>query len=509
MSDNANTPETVEEQQEAQQPQRKKTKYDEKMERRAAQKKKEKRDETVFTVCGIAIILLLVAFIAYFPIRSFVTLNKSVCTVAGEKVTRVEFDYYYNNIKNNYLDSYSSYLSYFGISDASDVDTASYDGTLTFKDYFEEQTIQQIRQSRGLLAELTAAGFSTDTESEYKEYLENLRDAVKQANVSEKEFYQTNFGEFATESRLEPIVKESILVNAYYEEKIKEFLPSDDEVNTYYEENKADYDVVTYRLLSVEAELPTEPTELADEGAAVDESGNYTPNDAEVAAAMEVAKAEAEEAEKTVATEGELHEKEKSSAASYYTREWLFDEARQAGDTAVLENTVSNLYYVVEFESRIRDDAPTYDFRMIVTQQDNGEAIKQEFAGAGASEDAFLDLVEKYSVDKNTEGGLYEGQDASMINEEIDAWLSDASRKTGDVESFYQAEGGVTYVFYFVAPNKPRWFLDIRNMKQNDQASEYLQQVADSVDFADPEGNLAFVALRAQQEADAAAEGAE
>ena len=59
-------------------------------------------------------------------------------------------------------------------------------------------------------------------------------------------------------------MKNDMVMNAYYQKLQEDNAPGDDEVQSYYEENKATYDSVDYRLTTIEADLPTEPTELAD-----------------------------------------------------------------------------------------------------------------------------------------------------------------------------------------------------------------------------------------------------
>lgn len=107
--------------------------------------------------------------------------------------------------------------------------------------------------------------------------------------------------------RIEEYVKNDMVMNAYYQKLQEDNAPGDDEIQSYYEENKATYDSVDYRLTTIEADLPTEPTELADpveetaattdttatDGtAATDATASdstdtaYQPSDAEIAKAM-------------------------------------------------------------------------------------------------------------------------------------------------------------------------------------------------------------------------------
>ena len=56
------------------------------------------------------------------------------------------------------------------------------------------------------------------------------------------------------------------------------------------------------------------------------------------------------------------------SYSSSVLGEWLYDDARQAGDSAVLEDSDSSNYYVVVFNGRSRNEYNTVNVRHILIQ---------------------------------------------------------------------------------------------------------------------------------------------
>ncbi len=487
--------------------QRKKTKYDEKMEKRAAAKKKAARDDKIFTVIGSLIIVALVALIASFPIRTYMAVNQVVCSVDGEEISRVKFDYYYNNFKNTYLTNYGSYLSYYGVDASADLSTISYDDYLSFQDYFEEQTMEQLKQTIAIRKQAEAAKFVYDTDEDYENFVQTAVDGASAQGISVKEYYTTYLGPYATADRLEAVIREASFVNAYYEQLSDSMAPSDEDIDAYYKENTDTYDLLDYRLTTINAELPTAPTDLADEGAAVAEDGSYTPSDAEKEAAMALAKLEADA---TDASEGELHTGETGTTANYYIRSWLLEAGRTAGDTTVIENTASSCYYVVEFEDRYVDTTPTVNIRAIITNEDNGAEILAAYEAGGSTEESFIEQVKAYSVDTYSEDGLYEGQTVSGLGEEMEEWLNSADRQAGDVTSIWDEEAGTTYVLYYKGQDKASWYFSIKSVLQSENVNEFLDSLTSEMTVSDPKGNLKFIQLRAQQAEDqAAAEAAE
>jgi hypothetical protein len=480
------------------------TKYDLKMQKRAEEKKKDAKTVTIWKFIGVAFVVLLLAFVLSFPARTIYNLKKTVVTIDGEKIGKVEFDYMYNTVKSNYMQQYSAYLSYFGLSEGADLSKTMYSEDLSFQDYFESLAVDQLKQNIGLQKEAAAAGYTHDTTDEWNRFIENAQEQADSSELALSDFLKENYGAYATKSRLQPVVEKTLLLAHFYEEMYESKLPTEEEMESYYQENTANYDAVDYVLTTVNAEMPTEPTELADEGAAVGEDGSYTPSDAEKEAAMDEAKKAADEAEKKVFDEGEEHSRELSSAISYYIKTWLFDDERVEGDTTVIENKTSSLYYVLGFKSRYRIEDPTVDMRIIVTDAGNDAAVLAEWESTEKTEEDFINLVNTFSLDTTTNGGLYTNQDQGTYEGDIKDWLFSADRQKGDVTSFNNGEN-YSYVIYFVGQGEPAWKASVTSDMMNERMTEYLDGLTENMTV---EGDLNYLKVEAAkaQEAEEATE---
>ena len=499
------------------------TKYDRKVQKRKEEKEKEKKEERISTAVGIVFLVALVCLVASFPIRTYLATHETYVVINGEKVNKVEFDYAYNTSKNNYITQYGSYLSYFGLDTSKDLSTQMYSDTLTWQDYFEQNAVESLKQNKALMAEAKAAGFTYDTTDEYNTFKETIKTSAAAAGVSDKEYVRSIYGSYATMGRIEEYVKNDMVMNAYYQKLQEDNAPSDDEIQSYYEENKATYDSVDYRLTTIEAGLPTEPTELADpvEETAADTTGTtdgtaatdttqdtaYQPSDAEIAKAMEDAKVLADDAEQTVAKDGEAHENEKKSSVNYLISDWLFDDARKAGDTTVITNDNSHCYYVVAFEKRYLDETPSADVRVIIPTEDKtGEEILEEWKNGAATEDSFAELCKKYTQDTSAveNGGLFEQVTKTGMTEELSNWIFDSSRQAGDTVAITVSD--TTYVLYYIGQDQPEWKINIKNTLVSDTMSQHMQDITADVTVEDPKGKLNY--LKVQAEESAAAETA-
>ena len=499
------------------------TKYDRKVQKRKEEKEKEKKEERISTAIGIVVLVALVCLVASFPIRTYLATHETYVVVNGEAVNKVEFDYQYNLTKNNYITQYGSYLTYFGLDTSKDLSTQMYSDTLTWQDYFEQNAVESLKQNKALMAEAKAAGFTYDTTDEYNTFKETIKTSAASAGISEKEYVRSIYGSYATMSRIEQYVKNDMVMNAYYQKLQEDNAPSDDEIQSYYEENKATYDSVDYRLTTIEADLPTEPTELADpvEETAADTTGStdgtaatdstqdtaYQPSDAEIAKAMEDAKVLADDAEQTVAKDGEAHENEKKSSVNYLISDWLFDDARKAGDTTVITNDNSHCYYAVAFEKRYLDETPSADVRVIIPTEDKtGEEILEEWKSGAATEDSFAELCKKYTQDTSAveNGGLFEQVTKTGMTEELSNWIFDNSRQAGDTVAITVSD--TTYVLYYIGQDQPEWKINIKNTMVSDTMSQHMQDITADVTVEDPKGKLNY--LKVQAEESAAAETA-
>ncbi len=507
-----------------QEPEKVVTKYDLKMQRRKEQKEKAAREEKISRIIGIAVVVALVCIVASFPIRNYLTVNGTYATVNGEKISRVEFDFNYNMARTSYLNQYGAYLSYFGLDMSSDLDSQMYSDTLTWGDYFDELAVQNIARNKGLEKEAKAEGFAYDVAEDYQEFQEALKDAASGAGSTVKNYVKQLYGPYATESRVKPYLENSFYISAYSEAVADRLTPSMEEIQSYYDENKGTYDSVDYYSETVDAELPTEPTELADpvepeedeaegdgEDGADGEEEAYQPSEAEIEAAMEKAKAEADRLESTLQADSELVTNAKKSAVSYLIGDWLFDEERKQGDTTVIEDSTNHRYYVVGFEGRYLDETPSVDIRVTLTAEDNGQAILDEWKAGAATEESFAEICDKYNDPEVTsvEGGLLEGALTSDVPEELAEWLKDSGRAEGDTTVISPESDQYTYVVYYVGDNDAEWIQSIRNTLLNQKVSEYMAAFAENIDVQDPKGNLRYIDIRAEEAAASAAAEAE
>ena len=497
-------------------PEKAMTKYDLKVQRRKEEKERARKSRRRDNIIGIVVVAALLCLVASFPIRNYLTVHGSYVKVNGENVSRVEFDYQYNMAVNNYLSQYGYYLYMMGIDPNSDFTSQMYSDTLTWGDYFQQLAVETMIRNKSLAAKAKEEGFVHDTEEEYGRYMKSVEDAASESGSTVNNYVKQLYGPYATESRVKPYVEEALYVAGYYDELSQRNTPSMEEIQTYYGENKASYDSVDYYVTTIDAELPTEPTELADpveetqEDNADGEDGSgeekaYEPSEAEIEAAMAEAKEKADKAVETVKEDGELRENVRKSSATYLLQDWLFDEARKAGDTTVIEDSGSHRYYVVEFENRYLDETLSVDMRMVRTDAETGQAMLEEWKAGAATEESFAELCDKYNDPANgaAEGGLVEAATSSSMPSDLSSWTQDESRAAGDTAVITPEGSENTYVLYYKGTNEAEWILSIRQTLINQKMSAYVAELTAEGKVDDPKGNLNYLKVQAAAESTA------
>ena len=140
------------------------TRYDRKMEKRKKEEEKERRSWKRFKIVSIVILAAVAVSIVFSIGTSFynryTVLNQTYFQVGDHDITRLEYNYYFNNVYSNYLSMYGSYVSMMGLDTTVDLDEQTYPGNenMTWKDYFDQSAVEQIQQTKAMADEARENG---------------------------------------------------------------------------------------------------------------------------------------------------------------------------------------------------------------------------------------------------------------------------------------------------------------------------------------------------------------
>jgi len=473
------------------------------------QTKKEKHSNTLYGIIGV---LFLIAIIAAVIWRSnVIAKHATAATIDGEKYTAGEVTFYYQNVYQNFMNNYYYLASYMGLDTASSPKEQTINETAaswlgaeagqTWHDYFLTLALNQMATVQTVLtaAETEGYAFSAGVQAQHDDAMASLEATASASGLSASQYLKTYLGSEMTEQ----IYSEQMLRMLQYDDYSSSYYDAltytDSEINAAYQADLNSYDQVSYKVVTISGAAES----------ATDADGNAVePTEDESAAALEAAEKAADEMLAAYRSGEDLEKLSKADDSYVYTErdngtysgdiltEWLFDSARKAGDSAVLNSNTT--YYVAVFLDRHRDETLTMDVRHILIQPEAGtiaegeegyedeqaqlmadavakaEALLVQWESGEATEESFAALALQESSDGSKyNGGLYtevyEGQMVPAFND----WCFDSSRKSGDTD-VVETEYGA-HVMYFVGKNLPNWQTNVVAALRNADYSEWVE----------------------------------
>ena len=455
------------------------------MEKRKKEEEKERISWKRFKIVSIVILAAVAVSIVFSIGTSFynryTVLNQTYFQVGDHDITRLEYNYYFNNVYSNYLSMYGSYVSMMGLDTTVDLDEQTYPGNenMTWKDYFDQSAVEQIQQIKAMADEARENGFEYDSSEDMASYETEIAAQAESASVSESEYYALMYGDYATPSRIETFVEENLLASAYYNHLVEENQPADDEITAYYEENKNSYDTVTYRSFYFEVDT-----------SAGEETGSEETTAAETTTA----------AEETTVEETTLDTAEETAEETTAAEETTVEETTTgAEETAAEETTAAE----AETETASEEETGMTD-EEIAAAMDELKVQADEMAARLEAGEDFEDLCVEYASEDQKEN--YGGEEDGSLTEEgsyygapsvAADWLFDESRQEGDITVLESESLNRYYVVQFISRQNDEETTNesIGNLLASQVVSEYVTEIAQEYTVTDVAGDLHYLTV--------------
>lgn len=470
-------------------------------ERQQAALKEAKQTKMMTTAFVIGMVVILVIAISV-GISQQITAsgmrerNTTALTINGHELSNAELNYYYIDGVNNFYSQNGQYAALFGLDTAAPLNEQVYDASTgdTWADYFLETAKSTATNVYTLNDAAKAEGFTLP-----EEYANNADSIISNMSLyaglygyADAEAYvKAMYGNGASLDSIRNYIEMSLIAEAYVNAHQENLSFTEDDIRAADAENEDKYSAFSYNYYYLAASRFLE-------GGTTDEEGNTTYSDEEEAASV----AAAEEAANTIVSSGftsveeldaaiaalPINADSTSAKSTTYTDNsyssidadlvtWLADDARQAGDTAVIPNLDSTNgdtlgYFVVCFNS-VNDNAfalknvrhilvsfqggttdsygtTTYTDEEKAAAKTGAQEILDAWKAGDATEESFAALATEKTDDTGSaaNGGLYEDIYPGQMVTAFEDWCYDSSRKAGDtgiVETNYGY-----HVMYFV-----------------------------------------------------------
>ena len=226
--------------------------------REAEAKAAEKKSKVIYGI--IAALFVIVAVVCLVINSGVLERNAKAIAIDGEEFTAAELSYYYNAAMNSVANS--QYGSYIGLNTAAPLDTQVVSDTakmflgitgeeeMTWHEYFLDTAKDNMTQIKCLYDAAIDAGEDPNDEHVIEEIdatLELLDQYAAQSGYSTKEYLRLVYGKNMTIDLFRQIVSQTHVASHFESEYVASFTYDVAELEAYYGEHKADFDVFVLR----------------------------------------------------------------------------------------------------------------------------------------------------------------------------------------------------------------------------------------------------------------------
>ncbi len=469
----------------------------------AQQPEKKGNKAWIFGILAVIIALAMIFFIAMPKTleegEEKVNGDEIVLKIGTAEFSLNEFNFMYISTFN---EVYSNLYSYYGeyISNVVDLtkplEEQMIDDSTTWHSYITDYTTDTLTNLTSLYEAAVAEGFVLP--EEYQNDLdtieEQLTDVATQAGMTLEEYLGLMYGDGITIDTVREMTEFRYVAGAYADEYQNSLNVTDDDIKTYYEANKDTIDTVDFRYYSF----------FYGEG-----EGSIAKDEAKDRADKIAATANAEEFNALAYEYSTEEQKEyfgegkdptifpgagKGDSGIADVDNWLFDSERKQGDTMVYLDEAYSSYLAIMFESRNDPDYNFVDVRhVLITPEEaedgtvtdeaweaantQAEEAYAEYLAGEMTEEAFSELVKKYSKDGNaSEGGIYEDVYKGQMVSEFEDWCFDETRIAGDT-GIVKTQFGY-HIMYFVGEGENNLISLVKPTLINEQMNAWIEELS-------------------------------
>lgn len=410
------------------------------------------------------------------------------------------YNYYYSCIVNNYL-TYANY-GYYDIDTSVDYNkqkTTNSDGKeVTWAQLFKDETIKQIQYITTYYEKAVDEGITLTSaqKKSINENLDSLKSTASGQNVTVDKYIADTYGDYCGQATIKKMLEQCYVAENYYQKLSVNKKFSDKEIKNFFNENKEDYENVTFAYLQV-------PYENDDAKATLEKCNGYVkqikseddmkkliPTACKSLIDNFVSQGYAKDAEScaellSANIEASITAKESSLVEDAVN--WLFDDSTKIGDVKAFDDSSNKIVYILY---KVKDPQPNteevYSVRQILIMPDGVDTSKSDvkltdkqlaearkkaqkildkYNSGAKTELEFAKLAEKYSKDTESTssgtsgnyGGYYGGVTQGTMVENFNDWSMDDSRTYGDtgiVDSKYGC-----HIMYFIS-KQPKYLFD-------------------------------------------------
>ena len=471
----------------------------------------QKKNRTGLLV-GLVCLLLAVAVIGINVASYFTTTaryNAVSVTTDNFELKNSEVSYFFNSVYQDYLNTYSSYISYLGLDTTKSLKAQEISEGYTWFDYIMDSAKSQIKQVV-LFAEAAKENGMELTEEDKTSIDSQISMLSAYATIYGyplEGYIKLNYGDAASEASVRECMELQFLADKYREVYVDSLVYTDEDYEAYYAENTDNVVLADYKSYRITIDNGGDISEEANEAAkaeakaiADDIASAKTPEEfdekvrAYLISQLDEEQANDEEELENIETTiaGTLNQGYPYSDTTDIGK-WVFAEERVEYETTVIEN---ESYYlpIMLVKPEYRDETPTKNIHSIIIDQ-------SQFESADAAKAKADELVESFKQGELTADNfaalddgvvVYENYIAGDSTTEVDTWVANADRKVGDVEVIENETYGYEILFY-ESEGIELWKEQARDVLMNEDFNNTIEELTTKYNYTENADNLAKI----------------
>lgn len=420
---------------------------------------RENRKKTrIYAIVAIVVAILVAALLIWDS--GLIQRNATAYKVDDYSFSVADANYYFYSQYN----SYAPYGVNYGLDTSVSLKEQEFAEGQTWYDFLLESAESEMREVAFLCSQAKANGYqlSDEGKASVDSAVQSVKDVAAQSGVSASTYLNYAYGRYMTLSAYKSAVTDQVLAQEYSNYITDSYEITDEELNTYYQENSLSFDDFDYEAyviyLGLAAEhdeegnpLDFDPDELAAAQAELQSRAEQlktvmeTGTDEEIAAAVSEVGA------------GDMSGLPSSSLSYYSFGQWLADNARTSGEVGIVDQTNTDssgeeyvsAVYVVRYNGRSLDEYYAANFYDLLIQADaiasedteaetqydwetaktEIDALQADWLANGGDADSFLAIAEENTDGSTTE---YTHVAKGAQNTEVDEWLFGTEHQSGD-----------------------------------------------------------------------------
>lgn len=432
--------------------------------------------------------------------------GKNALKIGNTEISVGMYNCYYSQVVSQYL--YYADKGYYTIDTTKDYSqqktTDSKGNETTWADLFVQDTITQLKRTVALYEAAQKSGL-TITDSQQKlidQTLADIKSAAEQEGVDLSTYIQNNYGEGCTYSVLNEVYKQNYLAESYYERLVIGTSSTDDEIEKYFSSHKDECTGVNLSYIQIGFKSDSTDAENSARQC-VEKINSQKSLDAKKSKLKSLIPDVCSESIKNYVSSGYF--KTEKDAERYIVNSadtsikktdttlvsdginWLFSSDTavgsckyfvdkdnsvvfvilKTGKAEVLNDTVYSVRHIL-FKAESESGSNTVTKKAINAAEKRADSVLSQFESTDKTELSFAILADENSDDEKTIssgsygvfGGLLGGIKKGEYPTEFDEWVTDSSRKKGDVAKVYVKNSYTGYhLIYFVGSQKEYQFI--------------------------------------------------